>query len=75
LTGPISVKGTQWNLTMTPFRDNSNDEQIAAVLTFIRTRLGDNKAGPVSPDMVKAARAVPHPGPETSDELLKIPLQ
>ncbi|HEY3915959.1 MAG TPA: cytochrome c [Verrucomicrobiae bacterium] len=75
LTGPISVKGKDWNLTMTPFRDNYNDEQIAAVLTFIRTRLGDNKAGPVSPDMVKAARAVPHTGPETSDELLKIPLQ
>jgi mono/diheme cytochrome c family protein len=76
LTGPITVKGQQWNnLTMTPFADNYDDEHIAAVLTFIRTKLGDNKASPVSPALVKAARALAHRGPETADELLKIPLQ
>lgn len=75
LTGPITVKGEQWNLTMPPFRDNWDDEHIAAVLTYIRTKLGDNKASPVQPELVKTARAEPHPGPETSDELLRIPLQ
>ncbi|HEX4122917.1 MAG TPA: cytochrome c [Verrucomicrobiae bacterium] len=75
LTGPITVKGQVWNLTMPPFRDNWDDEHIAAVLTFIRTKLGDNKATPVKADLVKTARQEVHPGPETSDELLRIPLQ
>ncbi len=75
LTGPINVKGQDWNLTMPPWRDNFDDEHIAAVLTFIRSRLGDNKASDIDPALVKAARAESHPGPETSDELLKIPLQ
>jgi len=75
LTGPITVKGEQWNLTMTPLGDNLNDKQIAAALTFIRTKLGDNKASPVKPELVKAARAEAHPGYETSDDLLKIPIQ
>jgi mono/diheme cytochrome c family protein len=75
LTGPITVKGQVWNLTMPPFRDNWDDEHIAAVLTFIRTKLGDNKASPVKADLVKAARQVVHPSPETSDELMRIPLQ
>ena len=72
LTGPINVKGQDWNLTMPPWRDNFSDDQIAAVLTYIRSHF-DNKAGPIDPASVKAARAESHPGPETSDELLKIP--
>jgi mono/diheme cytochrome c family protein len=75
LTGPISVKGQEWSLTMTPLGDNLTDEQIAAALTYVRTKLGDNKASPVKPELVKAARAEKHIGSETADELLKIPLQ
>jgi mono/diheme cytochrome c family protein len=75
LTGPITVKGVQWNLTMTPLGDNLTDEQIAAALTYVRTKLGDNHGSPVNPDLVKAARAEAHRGPETADELLRIPLQ
>jgi mono/diheme cytochrome c family protein len=75
LTGPITVKGQQWGLTMTPLGDNLTDQQIAAALTYVRTKLGDNKASPVSPDLVKAARAEKHSGPVTADELLKIPLK
>jgi mono/diheme cytochrome c family protein len=75
LTGPITVKGVQWNLTMTPLGDNLTDEQIAAALTYVRTKLGDNHGSPVNPELVKAARAEAHRGPETADELLRIPLQ
>ena len=60
---------------MVAWRDNYSDEQIAAVLTYIRTKLGDNKASDIDAALVKAARAEPHPGPETTDELLKIPVQ
>jgi mono/diheme cytochrome c family protein len=74
LTSPITVKGQEWNLTMVPWKDNFNDEQIAAVLTYVRSSFGNN-AGPIKPDLVKTARAEKHPGPETSDELLKIPVQ
>jgi mono/diheme cytochrome c family protein len=76
LTGPITVKGQEWNLTMVPWRDNFSDDQIAAVLTYIRSQsVWGNKAGPIDPQVVKAARAESHPGPETSDELLRIPVQ
>jgi mono/diheme cytochrome c family protein len=73
-TGAVSVKGKEWNLTMLNWRDNFNDDQIAGVLTYIRSSWGNN-AGPISPDLVKAARADKHPGYETADELLKIPVQ
>lgn len=75
LTGPVTVKGQEWNLTMPPWRDNYNDEQIAAVLTYVRSSLGDNKASPIDPALVTPARAENHPSAETADELLKIPVQ
>jgi mono/diheme cytochrome c family protein len=76
LNGPITVKGKEWNLAMVPWRDNFNDDQIAAVLTFVRSQADwGNKAGPIKPDLVKAARAEKHPAPMTADELLRIPVQ
>jgi mono/diheme cytochrome c family protein len=74
LSGPITVKGKEWNLAMVPWRDNFSDEQIAAVLSYVRSSWGNN-AGPISPDLVKAARADKHPGPMSSEELLKMPVQ
>jgi mono/diheme cytochrome c family protein len=74
LTGPINVKGQDWNLTMLAWRDNYNDDQIAAVLTYIRSQWG-NKAGPIKPEVVKAARAEARTSYETSDDLKKIPIQ
>ncbi len=76
LTGPINVKGQDWNLTMVPWKDNFTDDQIAAVLTYVRSQsVWGNKAGPIDPQVVKAARAEGHTGPVTSDELLKLPVQ
>jgi mono/diheme cytochrome c family protein len=75
LNGPITVKGKEWSLAMPPWRDNYTDEQIAAVLTFVRSSLGDNKASAIDPAMVKAARAENHPSAETAEELLKISVQ
>jgi mono/diheme cytochrome c family protein len=74
LNGPITVKSKEWNLAMVAWRDNFTDDQIAAVLTYIRSEWGNN-AGPIKPDLIKAARAEKHPGPMSSDELLKIPVQ
>jgi mono/diheme cytochrome c family protein len=55
LTGPIQVKGQEWNLTMTPFNILS-DEDLAAVLTYVRQSWG-NKASAITPEQVKAVRA------------------
>jgi mono/diheme cytochrome c family protein len=42
---------------MPTFANNYTDEQIAGILTYIRTSLGDNSASPVTPEEVAAVRA------------------
>jgi mono/diheme cytochrome c family protein len=71
LTGPITVKGKEWNLTMVPWRDVYDDKHLAAVLTYIRSTW-DNKASPVKPEQIAAARKDVHPGPMTVPELEQI---
>jgi mono/diheme cytochrome c family protein len=74
LSGPITVKGTLFNFSMPSLGPSLRDEQLAAVLTYIRSEWGNN-APAVSPDKVKEIRAavVGRTGPWTPDELLKIP--
>ncbi len=73
LTGPVQVAGRTWNLAMPPWRENLNDDQIAVVLTYVRTQLGDNHAGPVTTSDVAAIRkTAARPKPETADELLQV---
>lgn len=54
--GPLEVNGTTYNGVMPPWRDVLNDEQIAAVMTHIRSQWG-NDAPAVSPETVAALRA------------------
>ncbi len=56
LTGPVTVKGQEYNLSMTAMGASMTDEQLAAVLTYIRQSWG-NKATPITPAQVKAVRA------------------
>ena len=74
MTGPVEVKGQQYNNTMVPWRDNLSDEDIAAVLTYIRSEWG-NKAAPVTAEHVKAVRGetAGRSGAWTAPELLKVP--
>ncbi|MGO8696912.1 MAG: c-type cytochrome [Limisphaerales bacterium] len=72
LTGPIRVQGREWNLVMPPWRENLKDEEIAIVLTYIRTSLGTNKSKAITAAVAAAARSESHPGPETSEELLRV---
>ncbi|HZV34410.1 MAG TPA: cytochrome c [Verrucomicrobiae bacterium] len=72
LSGPITVKGRQWNLVMPPWRQNLDDDAIAVVLNYIRSGLGTNKAAAIRTDLVGHAREEQHPGPETVAELLQI---
>jgi mono/diheme cytochrome c family protein len=72
LNGPIRVRGRDWNLSMPPWRENLNDDQVSVVLTYIRTQLGDNHASAITPESIAAARKEARPTPETSDSLLRI---
>ncbi len=57
LQGPIEVKGQQFNNTMVPWRDVFSDQEIAAVLTYVRGEKNwGNNAGPVTPAQVSAIR-------------------
>ncbi len=73
MMGPIEVKGKQYpGLTpMTPFGGTLNDEEIAAVLTYVRNSFG-NQVAPVTPAKVAEVRAATKSkvGFYTADELL-----
>jgi mono/diheme cytochrome c family protein len=56
LTGPVSVKGQDWNLSMPNMGAALSDDDLAAVLTYIRQSWG-NKASVVTPEEVKAVKA------------------
>ena len=71
LTGPIEVKGVEWNIAagMQP-QVQMNDEAMAHALTYIRSQFG-NEAPPVSPDQIAAAREKwkSQAGPFTAEDL------
>ena len=56
LTGPIQVAGQQYNLAMPAMGAALPDDDLAAVLTYIRQSWG-NKASAITPEQVKAVRA------------------
>lgn len=74
LQGPITVAGQQYNNSMPPWGDTLTDEQIAAVVTYIRNQWG-NEASPVTVEQVAALRAQVggRQTPWTAQELLAIP--
>jgi mono/diheme cytochrome c family protein len=57
LQGPMEILGKHYpgDVPMTPFEGLLSDEEVAAVLTFVRNSFG-NKAPAISPDKVKEVR-------------------
>lgn len=55
VTGPLTVAGKEFNGAMPAFKDQLSDEQLAAVLTHIRTQWG-NASAPVALADVAQAR-------------------
>lgn len=57
LHGPMVVKGKKYSgqVPMTPFGGMLKDDEVAAVLTYVRNSFG-NKASAVSPEKVKTIR-------------------
>ncbi len=77
LHGPIDVLGKTYNLEMPPQGAAIVDDQIAAILTYVRSSWG-NKASAVTPALVKKIRAETTTRSEhwTASELLKLhPIQ
>ncbi|AIM37262.1 dehydrogenase [Sphingobacterium sp. ML3W] len=74
LHGPMEVKGEKFpgQVPMTPFEGMLNDEEVAAVLTYVRNSFG-NKASAVTPEKVKTVRAasIDKKGFYAPEELLK----
>lgn len=74
LQGPIEVLGKQYpgQVPMTPFGGMLSDEEMAAVLTYVRNSFG-NQAPAISPDKVAAVRSATQDktGFYTPDELLQ----
>lgn len=58
LQGPMEILNTKYSgqVPMTPFEGMLNDEEVAAVLTYVRNSFG-NKAPAVTPEKVKEVRA------------------
>jgi mono/diheme cytochrome c family protein len=57
MQGPIEVNGHKYSgqVPMTPFGGMLKDDEVAAVLTYVRNSFG-NKAEPITPEQVKAVR-------------------
>jgi mono/diheme cytochrome c family protein len=55
LEGPITVRGTTYNNKMPPFHDKLTDEEISAVLSYVRSSWG-NSASAINPEDVSALR-------------------
>jgi len=74
MQGPIEVNGNKYpgQVPMTPFGGMLNDEEVAAVLTYVRNAFG-NQAPVITPEKVKAVREATNEkkGFYSPDELLK----
>jgi mono/diheme cytochrome c family protein/glucose/arabinose dehydrogenase len=57
LQGPMEVNGKKYDgqVPMTPFEGMMNDEEVAAVLTYVRSSFGNN-ASRITPEKVKMVR-------------------
>ncbi len=75
IMGPIEVNGNKYagQVPMTPFGGMLNDEEVAAVLTYVRNAFGNN-APAILPEKVKAIRESEKDkkGFYSPDELLKL---
>ena len=71
INGALTVKGVAYKGAMPAFKDQLSDEQIAAVLSHVRSQWG-NAAAAVKPETVAAVRAETkdRPGPYGGDKEL-----
>jgi mono/diheme cytochrome c family protein len=72
LSGAVQVKGETWTLSMPAMGAALPDDDLAAVLSYMRQSWG-NKASPITAEQIKAIRAeIGNRQPFSADELQKI---
>ncbi|MDP4624505.1 MAG: c-type cytochrome [Akkermansiaceae bacterium] len=71
LEGPIQVLGKDYNLAMPPQGALLPDDQLAAILTYVRSAWGNNESA-ITPNLVKSVRAAStdRTKPWTPEEIL-----
>lgn len=71
MQGPVEIKGATYNGMMPAWADLLTDEEIAAVVSYIRGELEGNSAEPVDTEFVAKQRqeTADHPTPWTAEEL------
>ncbi|MBM3845638.1 MAG: cytochrome c [Verrucomicrobia bacterium] len=75
IQGPMTVNGQAYNNAMPPWGPVLKDDEVAAVVTYIRSEWG-NKGSAVTPEQVAPIRqAGADRGPWSADELLKVPVK
>ena len=76
LYGPLEINGVKYlgNVPMTPYGGMLNDEEIAAVLNYVRNSFGNNVPELVTPTQIKEVRdkTKKQKGFYTPQELLKL---
>jgi mono/diheme cytochrome c family protein len=55
LQGPVEIKGKQFNNSMQAWEGQYTDQQLASILTYVRSDWGNN-APPITSDMIKQIR-------------------
>jgi mono/diheme cytochrome c family protein len=73
-TGPVNIKGKIWNLNMPSWKEQLKDDEIAAVLSYVRNEWG-NHAPVIRPEQIARIRELEkeRSTPWTFDELEHIP--
>lgn len=71
LQGPVDVKGTQYNGIMPPYGTGieMSNEEVAAVLTHVRSSFGNSASAVTPEDVAKARSARTGSGAMTAQEL------
>jgi mono/diheme cytochrome c family protein len=74
LNGHVQVAGKDWNMSMAAMGAALPDDDLAAVLSYIRSSWG-NKAPAVSGDDIHKLRGTmgAHPAAMSGDQLMKMP--
>ena len=74
ISGPIKVEDKDWNLNMAAMGAALPDEDLAGVLSYIRSSWG-NQAGAVTADDIRKIRSEMGKGaqPMTGEQMLKLP--
>ena len=74
--GPMEVNGKKYpgNVPMTPYGGMLNDEEVAAILNYVRNSFGNSAPELITPDNIKDVRnkTKKQKGFYTPQELLKL---